>query len=75
MLTKYERIQLEVERLEKESSQLKARHYHGFWSNWEAFTKIDMIINDYKIKLLQLENESLKESLEIYKDYEDVREA
>ena len=75
MLTKYERIQLEIERLEKESSQLKARHYHGYWSNWRAFTKIDVIINDYKIKLLQLENESLKESLEIYKDYEDVQEA
>lgn len=69
MLTEYEEIEMMIEKLEKESHSLKDKHERGDWGNWRAFTNLDVAINELKIKLLKLENESLRESLQLYQNY------
>lgn len=69
MLTEYEETEIMIERLEKENHSLKDKHEWGDWDNWREFTNIDVAINELKIKLLKLENESLRESLQLYQNY------
>lgn len=69
MLTEYEETEMMIERLEKEVYSLKEKHEWGDWENWYEFTNLHVAINELKIKLLKLENESLRESLQSYQKY------
>lgn len=72
MLTDYEKIQYKMDQLIEKSDDLKRGHRWGMWSNWREFVKIDIQVNELKVKLLQLDNELLKDSLEGYKNEVDI---
>ena len=69
MLTEIEKLNHEIELLEKESQDLKNKHKWGNFENWRSFVKIDIEIIELQKKVLDLEKEALKQALIDYENY------
>ena len=69
MLTPIEKLNHEIDLLEKESQALKNKHVWGMFENWRAFVKLDIKIIDLKKEVLELEKQVLKQALIDYENY------
>ena len=69
MLTEIEKLNHEIEKLDKESQTYKNNHEWGDWNNWQDFVKLDIEILDLKKKVLNLEKEALIDALKSYENY------
>ena len=69
MITRIEDLQYQIDMLNIKSQELKDNHTHGDWNNWRIFTGYDIRIKELTIELLQLDIDSLNDSLETYLNY------
>ena len=69
MITKSEELEYRIEMLHKKSQELKKDHEHGDWDNWRIFIGYEIRIKELTIELLQLDIDSLNDSLFTYLDY------
>ena len=69
MLTRSEEIQYKIDMLNIKSQELKDKHTHGDWNNWRVFTNYDIRIKELTIELLQLDINTLNDSIFTYLDY------